>query len=442
MPEGVCSMRYRIVSLGCPKNLVDSEYVAGRLEGAGHVLSDDAEIVVINTCAFIADACSQSIETILDEAEKIKGGGARLAVAGCLVDRYGEELGGLLPEVDLFVGRDAYGSIERLVTEKGFFPRKGADGDTGFVDSPPRKVLTPLPTAYLKIQEGCDNRCSYCTIPAIRGPLKSRPVEQIEEEFLRLREEGFREFNLIGQDITSYGRDSGSDLKELLRRLLAVRGDYFIRLLYLHPSGVDDALLELVGNDDRVIKYLDIPIQHSEDVLLKAMNRGYSRRDLEDLFGRIRGRMPDAMLRTTVMVGYPGEREEDFSNLCAFISRWEFDNLGAFTYSREGGTKAARMKGHLRKAIKKRRYGAVMELQRDISRRRLARLVGRSVRIVVETREADGWTGRLLLQAPDVDGMAFIKGDCKAGEIRTGKVRRTMDYDVIVELGGANGTDQ
>lgn len=435
-------MRYRIVSLGCPKNLVDSEYVAGRLEEAGHVLSDDAEIVVVNTCAFIADACSQSIETILDEARKIEGGGARLVVAGCLVDRYREELAGLLPEVDLFVGRGAYGSIGRLVTEKGLFPGKGAEGDAGFIDALPRKVLTPLPTAYLKIQEGCDNRCSYCTIPAIRGPLKSRPVEHIEEEFRRLLEGGFREFNIIGQDITSYGRDSGSDLKRLLKRLLAARGDYFIRLLYLHPSGVDDALLELVGGDERMIKYLDIPIQHSEDALLKAMDRGYSRQDLEHLFGRIRGRMADAVLRTTVMVGYPGEGEQDFANLCAFISQWEFDNLGAFTYSREAGTKAARVKGHLPKGVKKRRYNAVMELQRDIARRRLSRLVGRSVRVVVETREADGWTGRLLLQAPDVDGMAFIKGACKAGEIRTGKVRRTMDYDVIVELGGANGTDR
>lgn len=433
-------MKYRIVSLGCPKNLVESEYMAGRLEMAGHELADDADLVIINTCAFIADACSESIETILGEAKK--AGGARLVVAGCLVDRYGEKLRDLLPEVDLFLGKDDYGKIEGLMTEKDRHPREAEGQDAVHCGPLPRKVFTPAPTAYLKIQDGCNNRCSFCTIPSIRGPLKSRTAEEIEEEFTRLLAGGFREFNVIGQDTTSYGRDRGTDIKSLLTRLLAVPGDYFLRLLYMHPKGVDDALLGLMGGDDRVIPYFDIPIQHSEDAILAAMNRGYSREWLSRIFGNIRSLMPESVLRTTVMVGYPGESPADFQALCAFISEWEFDNLGAFTYSREAGTAAARMKGHVRKDIKKQRYKTIMELQSEISKRRLKRLKGRMVKVIVEAREADGMTGRLLLQAPDIDGIAFIKGDCQVGEIRTGVVSRTTDYDVVVELGGANGADQ
>jgi ribosomal protein S12 methylthiotransferase len=431
--KGVSPMKYRIVSLGCPKNLVDSEYLAGRLEKEGHVLSEEADVVIINTCAFIADACSESIETILGEAKKIAEGGTRLVVAGCLVERYGEELQQLLPEVDTFVARDSYGSIERIIKEKGYY----GCGDVRWnedLDSSPRKVLTPVPTAYLKIQEGCNNRCSYCTIPSIRGSLVSRRIEEVEAEFRSLIAAGYREFNLIGQDTTSYGKDSGTTVKDLLTRLLAVEGDYFLRLLYMHPKGIDDELLDLMSRDDRIIKYLDIPIQHSEDRLLRSMNRGYSRHELKDLFEKIRKQMPDAVLRTTIMVGYPGETEEEFSNLCDFIVHREFDNLGAFTYSREKGTSAARLKGHLPKGVKRKRFQRIMELQKDISKRRLSRLMGRSLKVIVEAREADATTGRLLLQAPDVDGIAFIRGDCAVGEIRTGNVVGTLDYDVIVQL--------
>ncbi|MGD0230794.1 MAG: 30S ribosomal protein S12 methylthiotransferase RimO [Syntrophorhabdales bacterium] len=429
-------MRYRIVSLGCPKNLVDSEYLAGRLERAGHVLADDAQLVVINTCAFIADACSESIETILGEAQRAGGDGARLVVAGCLVDRYGDELADLLPEVDAFVGRGAYGGIERLITQRGLFKDAPEPGGRDLCGRIPRKVLTTAPTAYLKIQEGCNNRCSYCTIPSITGPLKSRTADDIKEEFARLLGEGFREFNVVGQDITSYGKDGGRDIAGLLTGLLAVKEDYFIRLLYLHPAGINDALLDLMARDERIIPYLDIPIQHSEDGILRSMNRGYSRSALERLFGKIRSAMPDSVLRTTVMVGYPGESQADFSNLCAFISEWEFDNLGAFTYSREAGTAAARMKNQVPKGVKQERYRAIMELQGAISKRRLTRLKGRTMKVVIEAREADVLTGRLLIQAPDVDGIAFIRGKGEVGQIRTGVVTGTTDYDVIVELGG------
>jgi ribosomal protein S12 methylthiotransferase len=434
-------MRYRIVSLGCPKNLVDSEYMAGRLEQAGHGLSDEADIVVINTCAFIADACSESIETILEESKRSAEKGTRLVVTGCLVERYGAELQKLLPEVDTFAARDSYGSIETIIEEKGFYGRRNATGSEK-ADPSPRKVLTPVPTAYLKIQEGCNNRCSYCTIPSIRGPLASRQIDEIEAELRTLLKAGYREINLIGQDTTSYGKDSGANIRDLLARLLSVEGDYFIRLLYMHPKGIDDELLDLMSGDDRIIKYLDIPVQHTEDRLLRSMNRGYSRRDIENLFDKIRKKMPDAVLRTTIMVGYPGETEEEFSNLCDFIREREFDNLGAFVYSREQGTPASRLKGHLPKGVKKKRYERIMELQKDISKRRLSKLIGRSLKVVVEAREADGTVGRLLLQAPDIDGIAFIRGDCAVGEIREGIVVGTLDYDVTVDVGEVvDGTD-
>jgi len=429
-------MKYRIVSLGCPKNLVDSEHMAGRLEKAGHELSDEADVVIVNTCAFIADACSESIETILEEANRAHAEGRRLIVTGCLVERYGADLEKLLPEVDAFVARDSCGNIEELVGNKGFHGMCRPSPHVSSIESPPRKVLTRQPTAYLKIQEGCNNRCSYCTIPSIRGPLASRDPIDVVDEFKTLLGEGFREINLIGQDITSYGRDGKGDIKGLLKRLLAVKGDFFLRLLYLHPLGIDDALLDLIGAEERIVKYLDIPIQHSEDHLLKSMNRGYCRAELDDLFGHIWDRMADVVLRTTVMVGYPGESEEDFANLCDFVAKWEFDNLGAFIYSREKGTAAARMKGHPTKGVKKRRYRRIMEMQKEISKRRLERWKGREMPVIVEAREASGLTGRTMLQAPDVDGIAFIRGRCEVGQIRKGTVVATLDYDVIIEVGG------
>ncbi|HUJ70226.1 MAG TPA: 30S ribosomal protein S12 methylthiotransferase RimO [Syntrophorhabdales bacterium] len=427
-------MKYRMVSLGCPKNLVDSEHMAGRLEKAGHELSDEADVVIVNTCAFIADACSESIETILEEAKNAHAKGKRLVVTGCLVERYGAELERLLPEVDAFVARDSYGSIEELLNEKGFHRARGPGA--GAIESSPRRVLTRPPTAYLKIQEGCNNRCSYCTIPTIRGPLVSRDPSDVVDELKTLLREGYKEINLIGQDITSFGRDKGFDIKGLLKRLLAIKEDFFLRLLYLHPLGIDDALLDLMAADERIVKYLDIPIQHSEDLLLKSMNRGYSKKGLDDLFGKIRERMDDVVLRTTVMVGYPGETEEDFASLCDFVAKWEFDNLGAFTYSREKGTPAARIKGHPTKGVKKKRYQRIMEMQKEISKRRLGRLKGREMPVIVEASEADGFTGRTILQAPDVDGIAFIRGKCEVGQIRKGRVVDTLDYDVIIEVGG------
>ena len=434
-------MKFRMVSLGCPKNLVDSEYLANRLNESGYTLSDEADLVIVNTCAFIADAAKESIETIIQEGKGSQSGDRkRLVVTGCLVERYGAKLQELLPEVDLFVGRSRYGEFEKLVQSKGFLV-----GENGFTETFPRRVLTQPPSTYLKIQEGCRNRCSYCTIPAIRGPLASRAINEVRTEFEVLLERGFKEFTIIGQDITSFGkdrdRDSSGHITGLLRDLLQVEGDYFLRLLYMHPKGLDEELIELIAEENRILNYFDLPIQHSEDRILGLMRRGYTKQELEALIKKIRDRIPDAVLRTTVIVGFPGETEEELTRLCDFLTAWQFDNLGTFIYSKEEGTAAARLKGHLRKGVKKARFQKVMELQKEISKEKLRHLKGERTKVIVESREGERMVGRILQQAPDVDGVAFIHGDCKVGEIRDGVVVGTLDYDVIVRLGGNDGTD-
>ena len=350
-------------------------------------------------------------------------------VTGCLVERYKEKLRELLPEVNLFIGRNFYPEIEHLIGKKGFFLREG-----DFAETFPRKVLTGKPSAYLKIQEGCDNRCSYCSVPDIRGGLRSRNPEDIRKEFEWLLNSGFREINIIGQDITSYGKHGGLSLTQLLRYLLEMEGDFFLRLLYMHPKGIDRELIDLIRSEERIIKYMDIPIQHSEDRILGLMRRGYGKADLETLIYTIRSAMPEAVLRTTVIVGFPGETDEDFAHLCDFIKRREFDMLGAFMYSREEGTPAFKLKGQVKKSIKQSRYNRIMEIQKEISKKRMKILEGKSVKVIVEGKGEGHMVGRLLTQAPDIDGIAFIRGDCAIGEIRDGKIVKTLDYDVIVEL--------
>jgi ribosomal protein S12 methylthiotransferase len=432
-------LKFKIISLGCPKNLVESEYITHRLEKDGHSLSDDCDAVVVNTCAFISDAAKESIETVLEEAVAKESTGRRLIVTGCLVERYKNSLKELLPEVDLFVGRNSYSEIGNLIGSSGLVFNEG-----GFSGTFPRKILTSGPSAYLKIQEGCDNRCTYCTVPDIRGPLTSRDVENVKEEFLWLLSEGYKEINIVGQDITSFGKNSGTNLKSLLKSLLAVKGDYYLRLLYMHPRRIDEELIDMMTHEQRIIPYMDMPIQHSEDSILMSMKRGYTRADMERLLGYITAKAPDMTLRTTLILGFPGETEQDFARLSEFVKKWEFDMLGAFMYSREEGTPACRMKGQIKKAVKKERYETIMEIQQEISKRRLSRLTGRTMKVIIEGEEQDHMVGRLLVQAPDIDGMAFIKGGGKIGEIREGKIVKTLAYDVIVELqeGKKNGTNK
>ncbi len=421
-------MRFRIVSLGCPKNLVESEYIAERLCSAGHTIGDDGDTIVINTCAFIAEAARESIETVLEAAREP---GRRIVVTGCLVDRYREELVRLLPEVDVFVGRSWYNEIDRIIGKNGFYLREG-----GFSETFPRQVLTKRPTAYLKIQEGCDNRCRYCTIPAIRGNLTSRDEKDVIGEFRWLLDQGFREINLIGQDVTSYGKDAGRErgLTGLVGSLLKEKGDWHVRLLYMHPKGVTEGLIDVMAGDARVIPYLDVPIQHSEDRILSLMGRGHTKAYLEETLEMMRRRMPGAVLRTSIIVGFPTETEEEFDALLSFVRRHQFDMLGAFMYSREEGTAAYRLKGQIRKGVKRDRYLSLMEMQKEISRARLADLLGKTVKVIIEDTGASPKVGRMLTQAPDIDGVAFVNGACAEGDIREGKVVKTLDYDVVVEV--------
>lgn len=421
-------MRFRIVSLGCPKNLVESEFITERLCSAGHTVGDDGDTIVINTCAFIAEAARESIETVLEAAREP---GRRVVVTGCLVERYREELAGLLPEVDAFVGRSRYGEIERVIGKSGLYV-----GEGDFSETFPRQVLTKPPTAYLKIQEGCDNRCHYCTIPAIRGGLTSRDEKDVIGEFRWLVDQGYREINVIGQDITSYGKDAGREqgLTGLVGSLLKERGDWHVRLLYMHPKGITGELIDLMGSDARVIPYLDVPIQHSEDRILSLMGRRHTKAYLEGVLDMMRRRLPGAVLRTSIIVGFPTETEEEFGALLSFVRRHQFDMLGAFMYSREEGTAAYRMKGQIRKGVKRDRYLSLMETQKEISRARLADLLGKTVKVIVEDAAASPKVGRMLTQAPDIDGIAFVNGACAEGDIREGKVVKTLDYDVVVEV--------
>lgn len=421
-------MRFRIVSLGCPKNLVESEFITEKLCSAGHTVGDDGDTIIVNTCAFIAEAARESIETVL-EATGEKG--KKVIVTGCLVERYGEKLVDLLPEVGTFVGRSYYDDIDRLIGKGGLHL-----SERGFSETFPRQVLTKPPTVYLKIQEGCNNRCHYCTIPAIRGGLTSRAEKDVIGEFRWLLDQGFREINVIGQDITSYGKDAGREqgLTGLVGSLLKERGDWHVRLLYMHPKGITGELIDLMGSDARVIPYLDVPIQHSEDRILSLMGRGHTKSYLEGVLDMMRRRLPGAVLRTSIIVGFPTETEEEFEALISFVRRHQFDMLGAFMYSREEGTAAYRMKGQIRKGVKRDRYLSLMETQKEISRARLADLLGKTVKVIVEDAGASPKVGRMLTQAPDIDGIAFVNGACAEGEIREGKVVKTLDYDVVVEV--------
>lgn len=421
---------FTIVSLGCHKNLVDSEYIAKKLEDKGLVQAEDGDYIIVNTCAFIEDAVRESIDTILELAAKKKDG-SRLICVGCLVERYGKSLVKLLPEVDLFVGRSYYPHFEMTLDQRGILK-----GNEPFYETYPRKILSKLPVAFLKIQEGCDNNCTYCKVPKIRGRLISRQPEKIIEEFKWLLDSGFREINIVGQDITSYGKDISLSLLRLLRSLTEIEGEYFIRLLYLHPKGIDDELIDFIAEEKRIIKYLDIPIQHSESRILKLMGRGYDREYLEDLLAKLRDKISGIVLRTTVITGFPTETEEEFSSLCSFLEKAKFNYLGAFPYFREDGTLASRLKGQIKNKVKGERLRKVMELQRRITAEFLKGLKGKIMKAVVEEEGKPYKIGRLLIQAPDVDGIAFIAGEVKEGQIVDTRIVKTLDYDVVVEAQG------
>jgi ribosomal protein S12 methylthiotransferase len=436
-----------LVSLGCPKNLVDSEVMLAALEQDGYAVVDDpeqADLLLVNTCGFIRPAVEEAIDTILDLARYKAGApGKRLVATGCMVQRYGAELAAELPEVDLFVGLDDFPEIGRLLQTASaagrVVTRPGAA--RYLMDrTAPRRVSTPPHRSYLKITEGCDNRCSYCMIPAIRGRLRSRPVEDLVAEARSLERSGVRELSLIAQDLTAYGRDFGQPdaLVDLLKNLLDQTAIPWFRLLYLYPSGVSEALLKLMATQPRILPYLDIPFQHVSDRVLHRMHRHYGAAILDELVARIRGFLPECAIRTTMLVGFPGETEADVEQLIEALERWQLDHVGVFPYEDEEGSAAYELSGKIEEEEKAARYRRVMEAQATISRNRLGRFVGRTEQVLIEgvSRESELLLeGRTRFQAPDIDGCVLITaGQVNSGDLVPVRITEAHVYDLVGEV--------
>ena len=434
-------------SLGCPKNLVDSETMLGLLQEAGYATCaepEEADLLLINTCGFIQPAVEEAIEEILALAAVRKDNpGQRLVVTGCLVQRYGEELRRELPEVDLFIGTDGFqdliGHLARL--EKGGSPLVRCETPAFLATSTlPRQPSTPAHRAYLKITEGCRNRCTYCLIPSIRGPLRSRPAADLLVEARRLEQGGVKELTLIAQDLTSYGLDwnQGPQLLSLLRRLSAETAIPWLRLLYLHPARVDRELLQLIASEPRILPYLEIPLQHISGRILRQMNRPYDRAFVENMLGAIREVLPNAALRTTLMVGFPGETDEEVAELEELIRTTRFDHLGIFTYSNEEGCAAASLPGQVDEEVKEKRRQRLMEAQAAVSRAGNERRIGSVETVLVEglSRETDLLLeGRAWYQAPEIDGCVYINaGVCNPGDLVAVRITEAHTYDLVGEI--------
>jgi ribosomal protein S12 methylthiotransferase len=439
----------RMISLGCPKNLVDSEVMLGLLKQKGWTPSetDDAHVVIVNTCGFIREAKEESIETILSLAAAKEGGRVRkLVVAGCLPQRYGRELLPELPEVDLFVGTGEFHRIADLLDRS----TRGKLRQKQWIDSPeflydhrtPRIHSSPPGSMYLKVSEGCANFCSYCVIPRIRGRLRSRPISSILKEAEQATSRGVKEINLIAQDITAYGKDrrDGSSLVQLLKGLAKVEGVRWIRLLYAHPAHITEGLVHLIRDEEKVCKYLDLPIQHADEGILKAMNRPPLKRKMPDLIDWIRREIPGVVLRTSLIVGFPGETEKIFRRLLEFVQEAQFDRLGVFSYSPEEGTPAAALKDQVQDRIKLRRFRRIMRLQKGISLKKQKALIGSRVPVLVERPGSSPdllWEGRTQGQAPEVDGVTFLtKGRARAGDIVSVRILDAGPYDLFGEILG------
>jgi len=434
------------ISLGCAKNLVDSENMLGLLANRGFQFAsglDEAEIAIINTCGFVQSAVEESIDTILEvAAHKQKGRLERLFVVGCFVQRYGYDLRKEIPEVDGWLGT---GELKRIVDllegDADTLPSFHISKPTYLADhTTPRSQTTPFYTAYLKIAEGCSHGCSYCTIPGLRGPFRSRDLASLILEAKGMVERGVKEINLIAQDTTMYGRDltKNGGLEDLLENLLQIHDVGWIRALYCHPHRVSDRLLALLDEENAICPYLDLPLQHVNENVLKAMGRHFDRESPWQLIDRIRSRTRHLSLRTTLMVGFPGETDDFFEELYQFVKRSAFDHLGVFIYSREKGTPSARLKDVVEREVAEKRRDAIMGLQADISREKNQRMVGETVEVLNEgvSRETELLLkGRTKTMAPEVDGRVLInKGEGGLGDFVQVLVKEAHTYDLVGEI--------
>ncbi|NWF93458.1 MAG: 30S ribosomal protein S12 methylthiotransferase RimO [Syntrophaceae bacterium] len=438
MKERVC-----LVSLGCPKNLVDSEVILGLVSREGYLLTthpSEAEIIIVNTCAFIEDATKEAIETILSLTSYKKRGSCRLlVVSGCLPQRYGKILEKELPEVDLFVGTGDFQRLPQILKGKG---KKTFLSKPSFLydEKTPRLLSTPPSSAYLKIAEGCSNRCTFCTVPKIRGPYRSRKIRSILEEASRLAEQGVEELVLVAQDTTVYGKDlrDGTSLEKLLRGLLRVEGLRWIRLLYAYPrmDYFTDGLLELMAREKRICPYLDLPVQHIDNEILKRMGRRAKGEEIRSLLQRIRTFIPAISLRSSVIVGFPGEGEGQFKALLDFVEESRFDHLGAFKYSPEEGTPASRLRDPIPEAVKEERLRTLMKVQRKISFEKYRQMVGKKMEVLVEGPNDSGGLlrGRIQTQAPEIDGCVFLRGRARPGDWVEARITEALPYDLVGEI--------
>lgn len=436
-------MNILFISLGCDKNLVDSEKMLGLLVSKGYEVTDDeeqADVIVINTCCFIHDAKQESVDNILEMAEYKKNGRAKaLIVTGCLAERYREEIQKEIPEVDVVLGTTAHDKIVEAIEaalegkrqlwmeDLKALPRVGAK----------RQVTTGGHYAYLKIAEGCDRHCTYCIIPKIRGPYRSVPMEELLAEAEELAAQGVKELILVAQETTLYGIDiyGGKRLPELLRRLCKISGLRWIRLLYCYPEEITDELIAVMKEEPKVCHYLDLPIQHASDEVLKRMGRRTTKRELVDVITRLRREIPDICLRTTLITGFPGETDEQHEELMDFVDEMEFDRLGVFTYSPEEDTPAAELPGQIDEEVKEERQAELMELQQDIAFEQAEAMVGRKLPVMIEGKLPDepAYVGRTYRDAPGVDGLIFVETEevLTTGDFANVTVTGAQEYDLI-----------
>lgn len=445
-------MKIGVVSLGCPKNLVDSETMLGLIHEENYEITNDpseAEIIIVNTCGFIESAKEESINTILQMAEYKKSGSCKyIIVTGCLSQRYAEELFNELPEADAIAGVEVYdeiGSIiKRVMNGERFIMLERSKPDVIYTSKEtflPRILTTPSYTAYLKIAEGCDNCCSYCAIPKIRGPYRSKPMAQVLKEAKALADNGVKELIVVAQDTTRYGEDLPGDkllLADLLKELNKIESLKWIRVMYCYPNNFTDELIETFASLDKVCKYVDLPLQHASNRLLASMNRYDTREEVETLLAKLRKRIPGIVIRTTFIVGFPGETDADFEKLKEFVEQQRFENAGVFAYSQEEGTVAGAMPNQIPDEIKQERYHELMALQAQISEEIHKDTEGQTLEVLVEGIEEDGsglHYGRSYREAPDIDGLVFIEnpGDIKPGCFVKVNILQGFTYESVGE---------
>ncbi len=432
------------VTLGCPKNRVDTEVMLGLLSEAGYEITQEpegADILLVNTCGFIQPAVEEGIDVILDlEAIKEKHPKSKLVVTGCLVKRYAAQLQRELSKVDLFIDTDGFHEIVSLL--KQLDPSK----PTGIRTNPPylmdsqtpRRLTTPPHRAYLKITEGCSNTCTYCMIPSIRGPLRSRPISDIISEAKVLDQNKIKEVTLVGQDLTAYGFDFGAKgdrLEHLVQALLQETSLPWIRLLYLYPTRLPDQLLDLMAQNERLLSYLDIPLQHVSDAVLKRMKRPFGQKHIHEVVERIRTKVPEAAIRTTFMVGFPGETEQDVEIIANFMKQYRLNNVGIFTYSNEEGCQAEFYPDQIEESVKQARFDYLMEIQSEISMDLNQQYVGQTLDVLVEGVSEETellLEGRTTFQAPEIDGCVYIAdGECEQGDMVKVEITEAHPYDLV-----------